>query len=78
MVKFLSIFFFLDFFNICWDFQKFPFFCVTLYKCFRTYQTLRRWEVFETYFWGERDGQLFWLTGHVTSLGKFKPAASYP
>ena len=24
-------FFFLDFFNFCWVFQKFPFFCVTLY-----------------------------------------------
>jgi len=22
---------FLDFFNFCWGFQKFPFFCVTLY-----------------------------------------------
>ena len=32
MVQFLSIFFFLDFFNFCWVFQKFPFFCVTLYK----------------------------------------------
>ena len=34
MVQFLSIiFFFLDFFNFCWVFQKFPFFflCVTLY-----------------------------------------------
>ena len=35
MVQFLSIiFFFLDFFNFCWVFQKFPFFCVTLYKYF--------------------------------------------
>ena len=33
MVQFLSIkLFFLDFFNFCWVFQKFPFFCVTLYK----------------------------------------------
>ena len=33
MVQFLSIiFFFLDFFNFCWGFQKFPFFCVILYK----------------------------------------------
>ena len=32
MVQFLSInFFFLDFFNFCWVFQKFPFFCVNLY-----------------------------------------------
>ena len=32
MVQFLSInFFFLDFFNFCWVFQKFLFFCVTLY-----------------------------------------------
>ena len=32
MVQFLSIyFFFLDFFNFCWVFQKFTFFCVTLY-----------------------------------------------
>ena len=31
MVQFLSIIFFLDFFNFCWGFQKFPFFCVTLY-----------------------------------------------
>ena len=32
MVQFLSIiFFFLDFFNFCWVFQKFPFFGVTLY-----------------------------------------------
>ena len=31
MVQFLS-FFFLDFFNFCWVFQKFPFVCVTLYK----------------------------------------------
>ena len=32
MVQFLSIiFFFFDFFNFCWGFQKFPFFCVTLY-----------------------------------------------
>ena len=31
MVQFLSIIFFsLDFFNFCWIFQKFPFFCVTL------------------------------------------------
>ena len=33
MLQFLSInFFFLDFFNFCWVFQKFPFFCVTLYN----------------------------------------------
>ena len=33
MVQFLSInFFFLDFFNFCWVFQKFPFFCVILYN----------------------------------------------
>jgi len=32
MVHFLSINFFLDFFNFCWVFQKFPFFCVTLYN----------------------------------------------
>ena len=31
MVQFLSIIFFLDFFNFCWVFQKFPFLCVTLY-----------------------------------------------
>ena len=32
MTQFLSvIFFFLDFFNFCWVFQKFPFFCVVLY-----------------------------------------------
>ena len=32
MVQFLSInFFFVDFFNFCWVFQKFPFFYVTLY-----------------------------------------------
>ena len=31
MVQFLSIFFFY-FFNFCWVFQKFPFFCVTLYN----------------------------------------------
>ena len=31
MVKFLSIFFFFYFFSFCWVFQKFPFFCVTLY-----------------------------------------------
>ena len=31
MVHFLSIIFFLDFFNFCWGFQNFPFFCVTLY-----------------------------------------------
>ena len=30
MVQFLSNFF-LDFFNFCWVFQKFTFFCVTLY-----------------------------------------------
>ena len=31
MVHFLSInFFFLDFFNFCWVFQKFPFFFVSL------------------------------------------------
>jgi hypothetical protein len=36
MVQFLSIiFFFFDFFNFCWVFQKFPFFCVTLY--YKTY-----------------------------------------
>jgi len=29
MVQFLSIIFFLDFFNFCWVFQKFQFFCVT-------------------------------------------------
>ena len=29
MVQFLSIIFF--FFNFCWVFQKFPFFCVTFY-----------------------------------------------
>ena len=33
MVQFLSIIFFLDFFNFCWVFQKFPFFCVTLCVC---------------------------------------------
>ena len=27
----VNIFFFLDFFNFCWVFQKFLFFCVTLY-----------------------------------------------
>ena len=32
MVQFLSIiFFFLDFFNFCWGFQEFPFFCFTLF-----------------------------------------------
>ena len=31
MVQFLSINFFSYFFNFCWVFQKFPFFCVTLY-----------------------------------------------
>ena len=31
MVQFLSIIFLLDFFNFCWVFQKFPFFCVSLY-----------------------------------------------
>ena len=32
MVQFMSIiFFFFDFFNFCWVFQKFPFFCVSLY-----------------------------------------------
>ena len=31
MVQFVNKFFFLDFFNFCWVFQKFPFFCVTLY-----------------------------------------------
>jgi len=31
MVQCLSIIFFY-FFNFCWVFQKFPFFCVTLYK----------------------------------------------
>ena len=30
MVQFLSIIFVFDYF--CWVFQKFPFFCVTLYK----------------------------------------------
>jgi len=33
MVQFVLIFFFFDFFNFCWVFQKFPFFCVTLYFC---------------------------------------------
>ena len=37
MVQFLSIFFFLDFFNFCWGFQKFQFFCVTLYKSVVSY-----------------------------------------
>ena len=32
-------FFFLDFFNFCWVFQKFPFFCVTLYTAILTYNT---------------------------------------
>ena len=33
MVQFpVNNFFFLDFFNFCWVFQKFPFFCVILYK----------------------------------------------
>jgi len=33
MVQFLSInFFFLNFLNFCWVFQKFPFFCVALFK----------------------------------------------
>ena len=43
MVQFLSInFFFLDFFNFCWVFQKFPFFCVTLYlKMFRVTRPLK-------------------------------------
>ena len=31
MFQFLSKCF-LDFFNFCWVFQKFPFFCVTLYN----------------------------------------------
>ena len=31
MVQFLSIIFFLGFFNFCWGIQKFPFFCITLY-----------------------------------------------
>ena len=36
MVQFLSInFFFLDFFNFCWVFQKFPFFlCLPVYSEF--------------------------------------------
>ena len=41
MVQFLSInIFFLDFFNYCWVFQKFPFFCVTLYisLCYKPIQ----------------------------------------
>ena len=38
MVQFLSInFFFLDFFNFCWVFQKFPFFCVTLYITYKAF-----------------------------------------
>ena len=32
MVQFLSIFFFLDFFNFCWVFQKFPFFCHPVFE----------------------------------------------
>jgi hypothetical protein len=33
LVQFLSIkIFLLDFYNFCWVFQKFPFFCVTLYN----------------------------------------------
>ena len=32
MVQFLSINFFLDFFNFCRVFQKLPFLCVTLYN----------------------------------------------
>jgi len=37
MVQFLSIIFFLlDFFNFCWVFQKFPFFCVSLYLYIHT------------------------------------------
>ena len=31
MVQFLSIIFFLDFFNFCWVFQKFPFFVSPVY-----------------------------------------------
>jgi len=37
MVQFLSIIFFLDFFDFCWVFQKFPFFCVTLYNVLAKY-----------------------------------------
>ena len=37
MVKFLSMIFFLDFFNFCWVFQKFLFFvspCIKIAKIF--------------------------------------------
>ena len=45
MVQFLSIiFFFLYFFNFCWVFQKFPFFCVTLYNMTQHFShTVFRW-----------------------------------
>ena len=33
----VNTFFFLDFFNFCWVFQKFPFFCVTLCVCVYIY-----------------------------------------
>ena len=44
MVQFLSIIFFWgggDFFNFCWVFQKFPFFCVTCTICM--FMPLSRW-----------------------------------
>ena len=52
MVQFLSInFFFLDFFNFCWVFQKFPFFCVTLYIDFRMHgATIKEMTMFSTTF----------------------------
>ena len=43
MVQFLSINFFLDFFNFCWVFQEFPFFCVTLYQVSHRYGIFSWW-----------------------------------
>ena len=56
MVQFLSInFFFLDFFNFCWVFQKFPFFCANLYIYkMRNVQEIYFYEIWYelNYVWG--------------------------
>ena len=55
MVQFLSIFFFLDFFNFCWVFQNFPFFvslCILFSRSFEL--TARQAYVFSSHFTKQR------------------------
>ena len=56
MDQFLSIVFFsfLDFFNFCWVFQKFPFFFVTLYNEVGLYGSVMIRHNKDELFWNQR------------------------